>query len=234
MVVVHFYMGNDGPGLVLERQESRGILDRSYARTFLVSSLKVLTSWNRPRVAASAGTAAPPMGGERVSEQPDITDSEFEPAFSEQTFGAIAADELGRLYRDNNWSETLAELDALRTEVVARTGHKPIIMLYPSALQVYPERFETTRRAVAKRLQTLGLKPDDFSQTSPNRILLDYCWRSGLSCFDLTPAMTKAGSESADPLYRPRETHWNIRGNRVAAAAEGEFLRQKICEAAGL
>jgi hypothetical protein len=42
--------------------------------------------------------------------------------------------------------------------------------------------------------------------------------------------MVDAARESTDPLYLPRDTHWNVRGNRVAAAAEATFLRHGLCK----
>jgi hypothetical protein len=41
--------------------------------------------------------------------------------------------------------------------------------------------------------------------------------------------MIAAAAESGEPLYLPRDTHWNVRGNRVAAAAEAALLRQELC-----
>jgi len=45
-----------------------------------------------------------------------------------------------------------------------------------------------------------------------------------------TSAAARSAGESPEPLYRPRDTHWNVRGNRVAAAAEAAFLRQELCQ----
>ncbi|MFZ1090361.1 MAG: SGNH/GDSL hydrolase family protein [Xanthobacteraceae bacterium] len=243
VVVVHFYMGNDGPDLIFGANEVPSICGRipaySYAWNYVANSVKVLRSLNLTRTARAVATPAATdhmiQGGTRVRDQPDITDREFEPPFSEEAFAQIAAMELGRFYRGKNlpsrvdaWKPTLEVLDALTADVVSTTGRGPVIILYPSQLQVYPKLFRQTTREVEKRLETIN--PDDIDSAYPSQVLLEYCRRTRLSCYDVTPAMVDAARESTDPLYLPRDTHWNVRGNRVAAAAEATFLRHELCK----
>jgi hypothetical protein len=243
VVVVHFYMGNDGPDLIFGANEVPSIGGRipaySYAWNYVANSVKVLRSLNLTRTARAVATPAATdhmiQGGTRVRDQPDITDREFEPPFSEEAFAQIAAMELGRFYRGKNlpsrvdaWKPTLEVLDALTADVVSTTGRGPVIILYPSQLQVYPKLFRQTTREVEKRLETIN--PDDIDSAYPSQVLLEYCRRTRLSCYDVTPAMVDAARESTDPLYLPRDTHWNVRGNRVAAAAEATFLCHELCK----
>ena len=240
VVVVHFYMGNDGPDLIFGANEVPSIGGRipaySYAWNYVANSVKVLRSLNLTRTARAVATPAATdhmiQGGTRVRDQPDITDREFEPPFSEEAFAQIAAMELGRFYRGKNlpfrvdaWKPTLEVLDALTADVVSTTGRGPVIILYPSQLQVYPKLFRQTTREVEKRLETIN--PDDIDSAYPSQVLLEYCRRTRLSCYDVTPAMVDAARESTDPLYLPRDTHWNV---RVAAAAEATFLRHELCK----
>ena len=243
VVVVHFYMGNDGPDLIFGANDVPSIGRRipvySYAWNYVANSVKVLRSLNLTRTARAVATPAATdhmiQGGTRVRDQPDITDREFEPSFGEEAFAQIAAMELGRFYRGENlpfrvdaWKPTLEVLDALTADVVSTTGRGPVIILYPSQLQVYPQLFRQTTREVEKRLKTIN--PDDINSAYPSQVLLEYCRRARLSCYDATPAMVDAARESTDPLYLPRDTHWNVRGNRVAAAAEATFLRRELCK----
>lgn len=246
VVVVHFYMGNDGPDLIFGANEVPSIGGRipaySYAWNYVANSVKVLRSLNLTRTARTARAVATPaatdhmiQGGTRVRDQPDITDRDFEPSFSEEAFAQIAAMELGRFYRGKDlpfrvdaWKRTLEVLDALTADVVSTTRRAPVIILYPSQLQVYPQLFRLTKREVEKRLKTIN--PDDIDSAYPSQVLLEYCRRAHLSCYDVTPAMVDAARESTDPLYLPRDTHWNVRGNRVAAAAEATFLRHELCK----
>ena len=63
----------------------------------------------------------------------------------------------------------------------------------------------------------------------PNRQLAQYCQRAALPCLDLTPVFVDASHASADALYKQRDAHWTIRGNRVAAEAQAEFLAGLVC-----
>ena len=185
VVVVHFYMGNDGPDLIFGANEVPSIGGRipaySYAWNYVANSVKVLRSLNLTRTARAVATPAATdhmiQGGTRVRDQPDITDREFEPSFGEEAFAQIAAMELGRFYRGKNlpfrvdaWKPTLEVLDALTADVVSTTGRGPVIILYPSQLQVYPQLFRQTTREVEKRLKAIN--PDDIDLRIPAR----FCW----------------------------------------------------------
>jgi hypothetical protein len=241
VVVMHFFMGNDGPDLIFGTNEvpsAQSTRAYSFAWNYLANAVKLLRGAHTRREAegAAAGPAERVIeGGQRVNDQPDITDPEMEPSFSEEASAQIAAMELGRFYRGKNmpfaadgWKATLEVIEALRTDVIASTGRGPVIVLYPSRLQVYPQLFQTTKLDVEKRVKALDAA--EFDPSFPNRVLSEYCRRASLSCFDVTHAMVRAGGESSDPLYRPRDTHWNVRGNRVAAVAEAAFLRQELCQ----
>jgi hypothetical protein len=236
-VVVHFYLGNDGPDLVSgnpalpEMRPQPG--SWSYAWTYLRNSITVLRSLDRGAIAAPGGTPNPNVrGGERASDRPDLTDEEMEPTFTPEAFDRVLMDEVQHLYRGRNlpfrdrWNDTLEVLDALGKDV-AGTGRPPIMILYPSQAQIYPALFEAMKQQIQKQVPLVDLS--DFDLGFPNEMVLNYCRREGLACHDITPALVSAARESPQPLYKPRDTHWNIRGNRVAAAAEAAFLRSILC-----
>jgi hypothetical protein len=235
IVVIHFYMGNDGPDLM--PQGLRGVLSSalrtSYAWNYLFNSITVLRHQDTPAASAPTGGTRPPRGGERTTDGPDFTDDEFTSLTKQESAQADSA-EMWRLYRGSPaeadvWQDdTIDVLDMLRTEVIASTGRAPILVLYPSALQVYPERFAAARRALLMRFPSVD--PADFDPTFPNDVIKEYCRQARLSCYDLTPAMIAATAESHQPLYLPQDTHWGVHGNRVAAAAETAFLRQELCK----
>jgi hypothetical protein len=247
VVVVHFYMGNDGPDMIFGTSEvpplGRRVARSSYAWNYFTNSIKLIWSVKMPRTGAAAVAAPTSMGqravrgGERVSDQPDMSDRDLQPSFTEEVFAQVLTAELTRFYRGGNatphfdgWKSTLDVLDTLRTEVIASTGRPPLVVFYPSQLQVYPERFEAAKRDAGRRFPFID--PAHFESTFPNRVLDEYCRRAGLSCYDITPTMTKAAAENPSPLYKPRDTHWNVRGNRVAAEAEAAFLRHELCGSA--
>jgi hypothetical protein len=59
----------------------------------------------------------------------------------------------------------------------------------------------------------------DFDQ--PNRLLTDALRAAGVRVLDLLPAF-RSGAER---LYKPQDTHWNLAGNRLAAATIAASLR---------
>jgi hypothetical protein len=208
----------------------------SRAWTLLANSIKLLRGVERPAAAAAPPPAAsspahPARGGARASDALDPRDDDLEPAFGEEAFAAIAAAEFVRFYHTGGsaeaWRATLALLDALAADVRATTGHGPLVVLYPSALQLDPQRVAAAERHMRERRPDVDFARFDLAH--PSRVLLDHCRRTGLACHDLTPALRRAAQASAAPLYRPRDTHWNVRGNRAAAAAEAEFLGRELC-----
>jgi hypothetical protein len=236
-VLVHFYMGNDGPDLVSGDAALPDMRPRpgswSYAWTYLRNAVTALQSLDRGAM-APGGTPNPyARGGERASDRPDPTDEEMEPTFTPDAFDRILMDEVEHLYRGSNlpfrdrWNDTLEVLEALRKDVVASTGRAPIIILYPSQAQIYPAVLDLMKAKIQSRVPSVDLS--DFDVLFPNEMIVNYCLKAGLLCHDITPAMVLAARESPRPLYKPRDTHWNIRGNRVAAADEAAFLRPVLC-----
>lgn len=231
-VIIHFYMGNDGPDLVTESSRR---LSFSYAWTFLRNSVTLLRSVEHGTSAATAPQmpSSAVRGGSKASNAPDLGDEDFQPSFTEATFAGIAAAELRRFYVPPNgaetelWQSTLNLLDLMAGEVLSTTGKRPIVVLYPSALQLDAQLFETAKRSLQE--QVPGVRAGAFDLHRPSRILLEHCRSRGLACHDLTPGMRSAAAHGLDALYRPRDTHWNVRGNRIAAATESRFLTQEIC-----
>ena len=108
---------------------------------------------------------------------------------------------------DRAWQPVLADLEAIRAEVL-RQGRGLALAVYPSALQVFP-----AQRAAL--VETLRRRPR----------------YAALSCVDLTPAFVEASHVSAESLYKQQDAHWTLRGNRVAAEAEARFLVGLVCPA---
>ena len=102
-------------------------------------------------------------------------------------------------------------------------------VLFPSAFQVYPEnRDEFFIRAKGyERLN--GLTPNKIDFNLPNRVFMKFCEENNLYCFDLTQEISDAAKSSTKPLYRKRDTHWLIEGNRIAAEIEAGFVTSLVC-----
>ncbi|VAX24884.1 hypothetical protein MNBD_NITROSPINAE03-827 [hydrothermal vent metagenome] len=247
IVVVHFYMGNDGPDLFYHSMDlpQPGFRIRSYLLDFVNNALKLLRGLDaqalrrtleRPPQDGVKGEA--PVGGEVVDPSFEFTDERPAlkgPTFTKEKFISISAGEMMRLYNsgeqvEKDWAPILAELDSIRKSVESRHASMVIVM-YPSALQVYPDmRRNLFERMITKeRYKNLGLELWRFDPQLPNKMLSGYCKDAGIECFDITPDLVKASREQGKFLYTKRDTHWNILGNQEAAKAEAGFLENIIC-----
>ena len=248
LVLVNFYAGNDGPDLyrlVHEGAPGAGVLAASRLWTLGRNALRVwrgvhdLDAIQAPptRPAPSGRT---PRGGTPVD--PNRHVSEHDPAltgpiFTEAMFAAIQAVDLRRLYRPEDpavveraWRPVLAALEAIRAAVL-RPDRRLALAVYPSALQVYPAQRAALVETLRRRARYAALSADALDPTLPNRQLAAYCQQAALPCLDLTPVFA-AASADPEPLYKLRDGHWTIRGNRVAADAEARFLADLVCPAA--
>jgi len=80
--------------------------------------------------------------------------------------------------------------------------------------------YQSGHHHVHDELVTLGPVPRaDIDLTLPQRRLLDFCRAEGIACLDLLPLF--AGSSD---LYLVQDTHWNEKGNLVAAQAIAPWL----------
>ncbi len=106
----------------------------------------------------------------------------------------------------------LLEFDRLCREA----GVPWILHVIPSEVQVDPE----TRRLV---LEALSLPEEAYDFDAPQRRLHDFADAHGITIVDPLPELRAQHSRN-DRLYIPNNTHWNVKGNRVA----GEILAAAI------
>jgi hypothetical protein len=248
LVVIHFYAGNDGPDLyrlVHERSRWAALLGHSRLWTFtdnVIRSRRDVDDAMRAvggRPARLEPGGPPPRGGAVV----DPRDREREddaalvgPTFGAKAFDSILAEELRRLYSppdpailDRAWQPEIEALEAIR-EHVSRGQGRLALVVYPSALQVDPTLRAQLVPRLRQRARYAALTLDAIDPGLPQTRLAAYCQRVGLPCFDLTPALVAAHRAAPEaPLYKQRDSHWTIRGNRVAAEAAAAHLVGLVC-----
>ncbi len=249
LVLINFYAGNDGPRHRLRaRGLGRRLLDHSYLWGFTESALRLRRSVPNPdalaEVAGGRVRGDPPAGGPRLGGRvvdPDRRLREDAPAlagpiFDDEAFTQILATELRQLHVPEDpgavervWGPTLDELEAARVHVARSGGGRLVITVYPSVLQVDSRLRTTLVERLRSRRRHADLRTGTIDPALPNRIVLEYCRSRALSCFDLTPALVRASEQSADPVYKTRDAHWTIRGNRVAAEAQTAYLAPLMC-----
>ena len=108
-------------------------------------------------------------------------------------------------------------------DISHRAGAKLVVVIIPGEVQVDGALQDEVIRAH-------GRSSDQFDFELPNRLLAGELAQENIPTFDLLPLFKQEAGRAR--LYKPRDTHWNITGNRLAAAAIATFLRQHIAAAA--
>ena len=245
LVVVNLYLGNDGPDLFARPPRFRRVpsaLRPSYLARYVINLVRVARGLDRHVVASAVGPrwSPPPhaRGGEMVDTAAMVPPDHRQltgPIYSEERFPEIMWDEYRRFVRppwtppaERTWAPTIAILDLLRHEA-ARQGRRMVIALYPSVLQVDPVARGQLENVLRRRPDVTGAARLDVDPLRPNRVVLEYCRIVGLACHDTTPDLLAASRQSAEPLYKVRDTHWTVRGNHVAAASQARWLSPFVC-----
>lgn len=165
---------------------------------------------------SDAGMAEPgePVPGYAEAFEPD------RPTFGHEAFVAIEARRMALCLRSQEAAfERLADrvtpvLLELAAEVEA-AGARCIIM-------IIPDQYQVDGRLVDEILRAEGRSLADYDLDRPQRALAATLEAAGVEVLDLLPEFRRAARDGA--LYRPRDTHWNGRGNRLAADALAERL----------
>ncbi len=106
-------------------------------------------------------------------------------------------------------------------QLCRRQQIKLVVVLLPDHMQI------DTR--LQKRVLAYGNIPADaWDNEQPNRVLSAALEEAGVPVVDLLNDFV--ARYPGPPLYRPNDSHWNIRGNRVAEAALAARLPQLILE----
>ena len=113
------------------------------------------------------------------------------------------------------WEE--AEGYLLEFDRLCREAEVPwVLNVIPSEVQVDQE----TRRLV---LEALSLSEVAYDFDAPQRRLHDFAETHGITVTDPLPEL-RAHHDRNDRLYLPNNTHWSVKGNRLA----GEILAAAI------
>lgn len=142
--------------------------------------------------------------------------------FSEPAYLKLAASYVPFLRREldasvqRGYADTLAVVD----EIVARAAPTPVaVAMLPTELQVNPQ----LRASVLSQLQ---LREQDLDLDIPARETRLHLEVRGVAVIDLLPAL--AAAERDGNTYALRDSHWNERGNEVAAEVLAESLEAAV------
>jgi hypothetical protein len=137
---------------------------------------------------------------------------------SEATFREVEARRLAVCLQrlppgmEKKWQRTLADLDRIVKDCRQRQ--------VPVAFVLIPDEFQVNPQVLNDALQASSLDPNDVDLDLPQRRLRGFFAERNVPCLDLRPAF-----EEIPDTYAPRDTHWNTRGNRLAAQRISNWLR---------
>ncbi len=106
-------------------------------------------------------------------------------------------------------------------DISHRAGANMLVVLIPDEVQVDQELQGQVVRAH-------GSTSEEFDFQLPNRLLATELSKEGVPSLDLLPVFEQEGRHIR--LYKPRDTHWNLAGNRLAASTIADFLRKQVPE----
>ncbi|MBI3465162.1 MAG: hypothetical protein HY000_19220 [Planctomycetes bacterium] len=127
------------------------------------------------------------------------------PAFSPEDYWRLEKDRLTVCYwpqARSLYAPTMENLDRISALVPGRL----MLFFIPDEFQVNDELYACLFKDGAPHSQ--------FDRVLPNRVLREYCSERNIPDADPLPHLR----ESPEPTYLLRDSHWNIAGNRLAAA----------------
>jgi hypothetical protein len=176
-------------------------------------------------------------GGTKIAHTEALTENSpalISPVYSDEAWQRITREELMRFYSPKNpaaversWRGVFTLLKQLKAEVESRHARLGVV-IYPSRLQIEKAELDAAvSRFSHSRAPYFSRESVDLSL--PARTMRSFCQAEHLSCFDITDEVRREHEQNGKSLYVPRDTHWNIAGNAVAAEAEAAQLAPFVC-----
>lgn len=144
------------------------------------------------------------------------------PIFSDQAYLEIAGRYLAILRRTYSMETEAKVRDTLKVldRIASETGDRRLVVaVLPCEVQVNPDL-----RAKVCRLN--GVLEGDLDLDHPAGRVEEHFRGRDVTVVDLLPEFLAAESDGS--TYRPNDSHWNLRGNRVAAKALAIVLLKKL------
>lgn len=91
---------------------------------------------------------------------------------------------------------------------------------------IYPDEFQVDEGLLNRVLERYGLSGEDFDVELPQKLLHKFLDSRGIPYVDLLDEFKSQGKNGG--LYVPRDTHWNDKGNELAASILFSHLRERV------
>lgn len=203
MVLVSFFMGND-----LFIQEQRGVITYSYVATLLHYAFTVRKKFKTGVVRGERKYCDDcPTFDEASYLEVEKNRSSIYLSTNKQSTGELVNESLGYIQQMQDYC--------------SKHGIKLVVAVIPDDLQINQELQSSIRST---------FYPDTPMQVwiydLPNRLLRKRLEELHIDYIDLLPYFLQKTKEQR--LYVPRDTHWNIAGNRFAANIIGDHILDDI------
>jgi hypothetical protein len=114
---------------------------------------------------------------------------------------------------EKKWQSALSHLK----QIVMESQRRKV----PVVLVLIPDEFQVNSAVLAAALQEANLCHEEVDLDLPQRRLRDFCADQGVLCLDLKPFF-----DGIPDAYAFRDTHWNVRGNHLAAEKMAAWIVQ--------
>jgi len=145
------------------------------------------------------------------------------PALAEATFREVEARRLSicqfppRPGMEKKWQQALLYLDAIVDDC---KSHQ-----VPVGFILIPDEFQVNSSVLSVALTDANLGLQDVDLCMPQQRLQEFCDDRDVPCLDLLPFFN-----GVPDTHAPRDTHWNMRGNRLAADEIAPWLTRWLNE----
>ena len=203
LVLLSFFIGNDFVGARRRRP-----YEYSYLTTLFYRAWKIVRGYQGPILPAR---------------RTDYCDDC--PSMTEDRFLQVERSRSAKYLRGNSgfarsMDRALSYLDKIRLICRAR-GIDFVVVLIPDELQINRELQKIIRNKFF-----FDLDASLWDSGLPNRALSSRLTQLGIDHIDLYDAFVASGSQIR--LYKPRDTHWNIAGNRLAAILIADHVQKYL------
>lgn len=215
MVILCVFIGNDILEFDLTRKKTSPCFIQDWRSGQTIKRLKaILKEAKKQRGAAPAALDSATTATGAIPDY--INDWHLEkPTFSDEAFLKIESDRVGVCDPQNK--EVAPYYDAFFESLsfFGKTlGNKLLIVLIPDEFQVNDELYKRLIRPLPNRR--------DYDRDYPQKRIRAFCEERGWAVLDLLDDLRAAQKQGR--VYHLNDTHWNSRGNRVAAEAIAGYI----------
>jgi hypothetical protein len=117
------------------------------------------------------------------------------------------------------WTITRAIITQLKREVEADGARLAVVLL--------PDRHQVEGDYLAWALRTYpAMQSQVWDLDKPNCIMREFLAQEGIPVMEMLDEFRTRTDETGQPLYYPKDGHWNVEGHHLA----GELLAEKLCQ----